>query len=258
MLRKGAICVLDALGFDAVTRDRELVAAKLLAESWRAAEDIKASTGKSWKNLNLEAPEIRFFSDTVVIALEQTRDAKSIVEGVSVEQTILWAALQVVALLQSSVLTEEMSMLYRGAFSFGHYIQSERAIFGPAVTEAARWYERPNGWFVVSAPSALAAIVSSSPLEGWHQKPLAGLVKLSAIPLKEVGNVDLYALDPSVVLNAPSSGRPEMTISKRTEIIKAILGCMALDRDPRVLTKAHNTYRWLASSGLASLTNGRK
>jgi hypothetical protein len=49
-------------------------------------------------------------------------------------------------------------ILFRGAFAIGDYIESENAVLGPAVIDAAQWFEMPDMFSVIATPNAMFAI----------------------------------------------------------------------------------------------------
>ncbi len=47
----------------------------------------------------------------------------------------------------------ETGFLFRGALSVGHYLQDEATLVGPAISDAASWYERADWLGIIATPA---------------------------------------------------------------------------------------------------------
>jgi hypothetical protein len=164
-MRKGAIAMLDALGFKGVWKRRgiddqhELVLEKL--------RRVQASLVQNTAFMNAFAQQLKprreakiescLVSDTVVIGVsavtEEFRD-----DPRNAMFLTCVAALASASAIQLGVALPEPTLAYRGCIAFGRFEMDGAFYVGPAVDEAAESMEKANGPFVWLGPSALEAV----------------------------------------------------------------------------------------------------
>jgi len=92
----------------------------------------------------------------------------------------------------------QQGLLLRGAVSVGEFTQQDETILGPAISEAAEWYEQAQWIGVVATPSCGSLL--SSLAERLTRKNINGedLVSLSfrqySVPLKDKKTLEMWAL----------------------------------------------------------------
>jgi hypothetical protein len=185
----GIIALLDALG----ARTLSLANAKAYL---RAAETLHKRLKSSILNAaNLNMPfgsdpeanvadfiaktKRRFFGDCVLLSCETTTEPD------------VMNQLHRMALVLSAFVAEALAegILYRGAVAIGNYIERANVVLGPAVADAANWYERPDCVVVCLTPTASNHVkyfvqdpndltkIDEVPLGGslvWYELPVSG------------------------------------------------------------------------------------
>ena len=112
---------------------------------------------KSYKNLpeyikkylDLGNLNIRAFSDTIILSLSRSVD--KLKENTSYPFDLNIATI-LIAPLYKAIIKEGIYL--RGVISFGEFYISNSIIIGPAVEEAAEWYEKSEWFGVYTTPSA--------------------------------------------------------------------------------------------------------
>ena len=143
--KAGVVAFLDALGIKGVWARSapEDVIEKwhLVLQYFRDSRERMAKRAKA----AFTSCQIMAFSDTVIIALEGDTGAADY------GNLLPLAAELVVAPFLGALL---QGVYFRGVISLGQFLSSDELIVGPAVDEAATWYQYPE-WFGISlAPSA--------------------------------------------------------------------------------------------------------
>jgi hypothetical protein len=92
---------------------------------------------------------IRFFGDAILITLPFGRDELN------------WAPIARMFSGTAAVVAAGVSrgIFFRGALAIGPYIESEDAVLGPAVLDAAHWYEMADMFGVIATPNAMFSIL---------------------------------------------------------------------------------------------------
>lgn len=166
-MRRGAIALIDVLGFKGIWRrhSEEAVIRSLEALQAASQEDARQATAGPATTIDFIAPV--FLSDTVAFALaakpvEQPNAALEALgeaellsfDADRLDSWMIWHLGNFLAHLMRRALTGEVPFAFRGAIAIGSFGMTERFLIGEAVDEAAEFHERANGAFVGFAPSA--------------------------------------------------------------------------------------------------------
>jgi hypothetical protein len=142
----GAVVMLDALGARSLTVDNAegfLIARKNFTDALQD-ELAKMHTWAAIVDDDMDGrnPDIRTFGDTVLLSWELPKDRP--------ERHLP----RLVESLGPAVFVGlEVGFLFRGALAVGYYIQDETTLVGPAVSDAASWYERCNWLGIIATPA---------------------------------------------------------------------------------------------------------
>ena len=208
----GVIGLLDVLGWRGVWArrpdplgDMESLLAAIRSAADDAAAGVAFSDGLPAKLSTLS------ISDTIVLHLPCPDESAATALGIvgSVCQRAVWASLY-------------MGIPLRGAVTYGDYRvnESQHTFIGPAVDEAAAWYEQGDWIGVLMAPSALF---------GFTRNILPPWVAYQP-PLKEGRRWDTYCVD-------WSSQQPEVDVSVYFRLLAPLV--------PSVLAKFTNTLAFV-------------
>lgn len=145
----GIIVLLDALGarnMDIQMSQNYLDAVNHLRmeihEALKITLDIDKKEKKGTEKLfNKLRP--RFFADSLLMTYEVIRERQI--------NSYLGRICFILEILIVQAL--EKGILYRGAISIGDYIENENVVLGPAVTDAANWYDKWNMIGVMATPA---------------------------------------------------------------------------------------------------------
>lgn len=148
-MKKGAVALLDRLGTKGIwTRSDP---AKVVA-SWQAVVQFfseavtqQETSGGEWGSMGSPRPHVIAFSDTIVLTVEGDDPAR-----------FLPLMFNLIGVPFARAMIQEVFL--RGVFSIGTFYQTETLVIGPAVDEAAEWYEQPDWMGVSAAPSAAFGI----------------------------------------------------------------------------------------------------
>jgi len=178
----GFIFILDALG--ASQFDEKKIESYLEGRSKinSLVSDVIKSAGRG---KGIESCDIFTFGDTVLLAISVEKDAI-----LPVEFVVPIYAMEI-HLLLSFVSSQ---ILYRGAFSVGQfYVDSEsNTVMGPAVSDAASWYEASNVPAVISTPKCSVFIESN--YERMNLENLATPVHRYPVPMKDGTTKELFVV----------------------------------------------------------------
>lgn len=142
----GFVVLLDALG----TRTASLDKAKHYLSLIRTIEEqIKGSlqatlSGRDVDPQIFDTLSIRFFGDTLLITYEikdAKREAQYFERIAFVLQLFLCRAL-------------ELGLMFRGSLSIGNYVDKDSVVLGPAISDAATWYEELDMMGILLTPHA--------------------------------------------------------------------------------------------------------
>ncbi len=178
----GLVILLDALGASGYTDDQ--IKTFLSARS-EINSIIKSLATRIPGSENFQSPSIFTFADTIIITI-QLGSQKYI------KQHIFLTTLLMRRYLFHSM---ENGILFRGAFSIGHYIEDSdsNTVMGPAVTDAASWYAQSE-WMGLSCTPK-----TNSVLEYYYAGPGIQLDDLRYlhkydVPLKGGSTFSLHAI----------------------------------------------------------------
>jgi len=92
----------------------------------------------------------------------------------------------------------ELGILFRGALSIGYYLEEQDVALGPAVTDAANWYEKADFIGIILTPSASHHIKAGCAKERGPDALdcfLAGPLVSYDVPLSDGKTLETYALN---------------------------------------------------------------
>ena len=153
----GFICIMDALGIKGAWKDMEpdefVKSIKELEKGFRGAIENVREGGETYSAGG--KLDFQLFSDTVFITFA-CADRDFGVKA-SVAQSFLhlpWFSNVVVGPFCHALME---GLFFRGAIAQGYFHQEESILLGPAVDDAARYYERANWLGVLLTPAATLA-----------------------------------------------------------------------------------------------------
>ncbi len=143
--RDGYVLMLDMLGFKERTADIK----SDFIDCWRALKkDIQRTAREMKYGYDIHINTL-FLSDTIIICFSLKKNDHCDLN------TLL---LSIPELIQSFFLKymEKSGIFFRGALSFGKFIflSKENIVMGPALNEAAEWYESTDWIGIILTPSA--------------------------------------------------------------------------------------------------------
>lgn len=161
-MQRGAVALLDALGFKGIwRRENGVKPAQLVAKMRRALEAARDVHEAAIELPIAEIPghvRMHFLSDTIVAVVEPTKssDRPSPLDEIE----ILCAG---IAEFTEYMMIKPPELAYRGAIAFGDFLIDDPFILGPAVDEAAEAERLAEGAFVWLCPSALSQLGKDQP-----------------------------------------------------------------------------------------------
>jgi hypothetical protein len=188
-IKFGCVTVLDALG----TRTASIAQAQAYLKGLADIKSVMAQFDLCDKNDQLvgriipEFPggefQIRFFADSILITLPFEREH---LNWVPIARMFSGAAAVVATSLSRG-------FLFRGALAIGEYLESEDAVLGPAILDAAQWYDMPDMLGVIATPSAMffvqSLLADKAAIESWPAGAAEGMGVSYTVPLKNGRNV---------------------------------------------------------------------
>lgn len=182
--RFGCVAVVDALG----TRTASVVEAerylegladiKTVMSKLELSDDHGRSSGRIVTAFPGDEFRIRFFADSILITLSFDREHLNWVPIARMFSGV--AAVVATGLMRG--------FLFRGAISIGEYLESDDAVLGPAVLDAAQWYDLPDMVGVMAAPGAMffirSLLADESAKESWPTGAAQGMGVSYTVPLK--------------------------------------------------------------------------
>lgn len=170
----GAICILDALGTKGVWKQRN---PESVIENWEnyvnaVERNLKISNNQI--NYNIYA-----FSDTLIITCSG---------NLPIEKILLDLGINITVAISYGL---PYGIFLRGCISIGDFYESQKMILGPAIDEAAQYYEIANWIGVHLAPSAFSAMDRLIPIT---DNLLVNHYKLYPTPLKNGGILNTYVI----------------------------------------------------------------
>jgi hypothetical protein len=159
-MKKGVVIILDLLG--GKLEDRHEVDQFIKVRNEMKENFIgKATKSAEIRKIELEA-DVYTFGDSIIYALSHTDDTES--------DDVLRSA--ILATRQSLAYAISKGYPFRGALSYGKFYtdNDSNTVLGPAVNDAASWYDQTEIIGVIATPSATLKILSDHELDA-ERKP---------------------------------------------------------------------------------------
>jgi hypothetical protein len=173
----GVIVLLDALGIQNSTIEESRKFIQFLDDARNIEPYIKTFVEDTsiYDFIHTNPPEVRTFGDTFLIAWSIPEDVE------------IMDCLHTISTYVSFLICEGLKsgFLLRGAISIGEYIQSKNTLIGPAVTDAAGWYEEADWFGCITTPACTQYINSNNHVELFERKVKIGSILVEYdIPFK--------------------------------------------------------------------------
>jgi len=139
--QEGLVLLLDALGTKGIWRDKD---PSLVLDNWEQVVDTLVIDVEASKKRGIDF-RYNAFSDTLIITMT----------GKTKEELLNEASVIVSALVSFCIC---FGVYFRGCISIGNFYRSERMILGPAIDEAAQYYEKANWVGVFVTPSSYSIL----------------------------------------------------------------------------------------------------
>jgi hypothetical protein len=177
----GIVCLVDALGAKNYTDEdigNFLESRKVILSALSDKAEDQVTKG------GIEDPLIAIFNDTIIIAISY-KDGDRGLE----KKAILSIGIIVRKLLSDGL---SKGILFRGAIGLGHFYsdQGKDTIIGPAVSDAASWYEKPEFIGCIFTPRLKMRAESHYCTE----QPPKNLFIKQTVPIKS-GTIDTYCIN---------------------------------------------------------------
>jgi hypothetical protein len=192
----GVVAVLDALGFKGIWARRTIPEVLGKLRDARSTELSIPATPGSVAGRSVPPLELRFLSDTVVLAAPMADvgpQAEPSVISVSRADALTHVIIRTAGFMTRMLrFTGGRPIAYRGALSFGEFAIEQEFLIGEAIDEAVEAERLAEGAFVWLCPSASALMAhTSQPLELGRLMPYR-------VPLKEGRSIDTYVVLPFI------------------------------------------------------------
>jgi hypothetical protein len=181
---EGAICILDALGAkqqtvedaEAFIRLRDWLMVQTSADSYAYAEDLlEVADGQPEdpKSLSFKINRVSgnikteyfTFGDSIIAFWERPQTLEAI-------YALSAAAKWIKAFLFASI---RRGLLFRGSLAYGEFVSNGRdTVLGPAIADAAQWFEQPQMVGVVCTPGTGRLICRHIEMARDFPNPLSG------------------------------------------------------------------------------------
>ncbi len=145
-MKKGAFALIDCLGWKGIWQRSSESA--LIEKLERIQDEVKAVEDK-FNSQHCDMPikaQILLISDTVAISIQYEND-ESLINNTYKSYLVRAASLSVVG-IQKLFLAEKPRIVLRGCITYGDHVVVKNFIIGPAVDEAANYYEIAEGALV--------------------------------------------------------------------------------------------------------------
>ena len=237
-MKRGAVALLDALGFKGIWRDHSsgdvLAALRSVAKFASEAGEIAAEALSEVSEFSDVKVEVSAFSDTLLItATTDQRPDKPPLPQDAYDQWSTIAEISAVAMVGSVSPILVPPLLYRGAIAFGEFEVSEgRFYVGPAIDEAAEFESIADGAFVCLTPSAMRLILGEGDgflIKGWPVPLKNGQTYVTDVvnPLRHVRGPDFLTMAKRVARDEASpQDDPTLWLTNR---ILNVFGSSKLD-----------------------------
>lgn len=182
----GAVAIVDALGARTFTIDQAkdfLKSRRRIEASVRQSHELGDWLGRQRQNGDAELDlQVRTFGDTVVLAWT-FKEAEILRAGHTVHHALA-------AMVAGSF---DDRIAWRGSVAIGEYVIDQTSVLGPAVSDAAAWYEALDWVGIVATPRTKEILTGvAKPDERWfidYEIPYSGSggsAKLTAVNWPEV------------------------------------------------------------------------
>lgn len=181
----GFVAILDVLGASSYNIEESV---KFLEKRDTLLEKLKNVQNELMKPVQgVPQPEVAVFGDTIVFTWAVGKEQSlKLLPGVA-----LW--------LRSAIKHSLCDKLFlRGAFSIGSYIFKDATVLGPAISDAASWYQETDWFGVILTPACQFHLVAF--LEHASQEPqlekftFDNLFVPYPVPLKNVTRRNMWAI----------------------------------------------------------------
>ena len=193
--QKGVVVFLDALGTKTVWSRSEP------SEYIKAWESVIGSIRKNAKKYDkvtkndAELPKLNIiaFSDTIILSLSHNLDKlKEDPSLFHLNLSNLFIGTILGYPLYKAIIEEGIYL--RGVISSGEFYVKKSMIIGPAVEEAAEWYEKPEWFGVSTTPSATYAIEFLRENGGLSDEYINEFFISYPVPMKNGSTLESYAV----------------------------------------------------------------
>jgi hypothetical protein len=254
-MRRGAIALIDVLGFKGIWRrhPEEAVIRSMEALLEASQEDARQAIAGPATTIDFIAPV--FVSDTVAfgLAAKPVAEANAALEvrgeaelfsfdAASLDSWTVWHMGNFLAHLMRRALVGEVPLAFRGAVAFGRFGLTDRFLIGEAVDEAAAFHERADGAMVGFAPSAARFEQAAVPSSG--SKFLKYPIPTKGRDGAAQGTWDTWAVIPWGELDEPTVDL--IDLFSRTLVTNDPALCAEVDR------KRENTLAFLRAANEAA------
>lgn len=196
----GIIAFLDALG--ARTTDIKICGEYLdkvqkletsIKNIKKALEELDQMEEHQNSKWNPQFLKLRFFGDSILLSYEFP-------SGSSYEDSILCVIFTISALICFAI---RLGVLFRGALSIGKYLETEAVLLGPAITDAANWYELSDMIGMMVTPATYNFLNATYKLDSKRREkaldqPAFGLL-LHDIPISKSARIDTKQINSYVI-----------------------------------------------------------
>lgn len=199
-MKSGMVILMDALGAKNYSEKR----IKEFLSSRRSLNDLIKQQAKEVKaeakSISLK-PIIYTFGDTLIIVAELDKNEKDRIKQI----------IAMLIIIQNHLFSSmHHGILFRGAFSFGEYIDDEdsNTVMGSAVSDAASWYEKAE-WFGMAATPAASYFIEYA-LKKYNLDFGPKFILPYPVPMKSGTNLDLYTVSWPGRFYQEKDTRPEL------------------------------------------------
>lgn len=202
----GIVALLDALGTKNLSIAESINFISNVSKLIKSLETHKRSIKKEFIAFDIkEEPEILTFGDTIIFTWN--------LEGIKNPERFLPAAAEWIRPSILSGITN--GLLLRGALSIGHYIRTENIVLGPAISDAASWYEEAD-WIGIIATPYCGNHINALEEQFKHNTSGRSILRNSfcqyQVPLKNGKQKDLWVVSwPSQLLLKPNDSIPSFS-----------------------------------------------
>lgn len=193
----GFVVLVDALGARSATIEESFRYLKIIDEIKRDIKIALSATLDNAKSLSgvsidpniLDDLSPRFFGDTILITYQVKKTALEFdcfIRLCFILETFICRALK-------------LGILFRGSISLGQYINKGNVVLGPAVSDAAAWYEKLDMIGIIATPHTTAAVksmvISQYPDKGVTDPDVWHCGVFGHHPLKTPTSIETFALN---------------------------------------------------------------